>query len=182
MTAAHLLRAEAINPAEHIGLACKIAKKFTRERPIEDSETFGDAMIGLVQAANYFDPSLGFQFSTFAWRVIRQNIVHAFMKRSKLRNKSATRVIFVDPEDLKAKRDSGEPLEPIDTEDLIATMRAKISSLPPQYEHVMLARLEGKKLHEIASEIRVSKERVRQIQVSATGMLRQMMASEGAIG
>lgn len=182
MTAVHLLRSESINPADHIGLACKIAKKFTRERPIEDSEAFGDAMIGLVLAANQFDPGLGFKFSTFAWRVIRQNIVHAFMKRSNLRNKRATRVIFVDPEDLKAKRDSGEPLEPIDTEDLIATMRAKISSLPPQYAKVMLGRLDGKKLHEVAKEIGVTKERVRQIQLSATGMLRQMMASEGAIG
>lgn len=183
MTAAHLLRSEAINPADHIGLACKIAQKFTTERPIEDTDTFGDAMIGLMLAANCFDPSLGFKFSTFAWRVIRQNIVHAYMKRNRhARNNAATRVIFVDPDDLTAKRDSGQHLEPIDTEDLIATMRAKISSLPPQYATVMAGRLDGKKLHEIASEIGVTKERVRQIQLSATGMLRQMMASEGAIG
>lgn len=183
MTAAHLLRSEAINPADHIGLACKIAQRFTTERPIEDTDTFGDAMIGLMLAANCFDPSLGFKFSTFAWRVIRQNIVHGYMKRNRhARNNSATRVLFVDPDLLVSQRDSGQPLEPIDTEDLIAKMRSKISNLPPQYAKVLLGRLDGNKLHEIGDEMGVTRERVRQIQVSATGMLRQMMASEGAIG
>lgn len=174
---------EAIDPVDHIGLAMTIAAGFTTERPIEDTEAFGDAMIGLIGATKRFDPSLGFQFSTYAWRTIRRTIVEGHRRRNRhLRCNRATRVLFVDPEDLKAKRDSGSPLEPIDTEDLIATMKAKISSLPPQYAKVMRGRLDGKKLHEIGDEIGVTRERVRQIQISATGMLRQMMASEGAIG
>lgn len=183
MTAAHLLRSEAINPADHIGLAMRIAGMFTTERPVEDSEAFGDAVVGLLVAAEHFDPSLGFKFSTYAWRTIRRTMIEGHRRRNRhLRCTRATRVIFVDPEDLKAKRDSGQPLEPIDTENLIATMRANISSLPPQYAKVMLGRLDGKKLHEIGDEMGVTRERVRQIQISATGMLRQMMASEGAIG
>jgi RNA polymerase sigma factor (sigma-70 family) len=174
---------EAIDPVDHIGLAMTIAAGLTTERPIEDTEAFGDAMIGLIVAAEHFDPSLGYQFSTYAWRAIRRTIIEGHRRRNRhLKCKRATRVLFVDPEHLKEKQGSGDPLEPIDTEDLIATMISKINSLPTQYARVILARLDGKKLHEIGEDIGLTRERVRQIQISATGMLRQMMASEGAIG
>lgn len=165
-------------PEDHIGLACLIAGKFTSMRPIEDSEQFGDAMVGLVYACQKFDPDRGFKFSTFAFHVIRSFV----MRGHKLRNKCATRLERQFVDDIGTIEADEDQQRWIDTRDLIATMMEKVSILPPREQAVIRARLEGKKLREISEVLGVTKERVRQIELRATGLLRCLMAQTGAIG
>ncbi len=167
-----------IRPEDHIGLACMIASKFTTLHPIEDSDQFGDAMIGLMKAVAKFRPELGFQFSTFAYHVIKREVIAGWKRR---RN-DATRIASAFLEDIPDSRQSFDVASGVDTQDLIATMLANVSILHPQQRAVIEARLKGKKLREIAEILGVSKQRVQQIEDRATRMLRCMMAQSGAIG
>lgn len=71
---------------EHIGLAYILAKQFTKGRlrpnhPIEDTEEFADALMGLHKACLGFDPEKHkdqngkpLEFSTFAYRCVYNEI------------------------------------------------------------------------------------------------------------
>lgn len=60
-----------INPADHIGLVYRCARKFADYgEPAEDSQPFSDACIALCQAAKCFDSSRGIKFSTYATAAI----------------------------------------------------------------------------------------------------------------
>lgn len=179
MTAAHMLRDEAmrqIRPEDHIGLACMIAMKFTSHRPIEDSEQFGDAMIGLMRAVQTFDPDRGFQFSTYAYHVIKRQIWTSHRSR----RKHATSIEKAFLEDLPDLTDPNDDQRLIDTADMISKMMDCVCILPAREQAVIRARLEGKKLWEVGKLLGVTKERVRQIEQRATGLLRCSMAQAGA--
>lgn len=165
-------------PEDHIGLACMIAQRYTSIRPVEDSDQFGDAMVGLMMAVKKFDPSRGFKFSTFAYHVIKSFVLAGHKRRSK----GVTRLERVFLDDISGIESNGDEQHSIDTNDLIATMLEKISILPPREQAVIRARLEGKKLREISEVIGVTKQRVQQIEDRATRSLRCMMAEAGAIG
>ena len=63
--------------ASHLGLARFLAGRFAeRGEPYEDLVQV--ASVALVQAADRFDPSLGFAFSTFATRTILGELKHHF--------------------------------------------------------------------------------------------------------
>jgi RNA polymerase sigma factor (sigma-70 family) len=167
-----------IRPEDHIGLACMIAAKFTTLHPIEDSEQFGDAMVGLMKAVEKFRPELGFQFSTFAYHVIKRQVIAGWKRR----RKDATRISSTFLEDIPASRESFDVSEGVDTQDLLATMLENVSILPEQQRAVIEARLQGKKLREISEAMGLTKQRIQQIEERATRMLRCMMAQAGAIG
>lgn len=169
---------EQIRPEDHIGLACMVAGKFTTLHPIEDSEQFGDAMIGLMKAVEKFRPELGFKFSTFAFHVIKREVIAGWKRR---RN-DTTRISSTFLEDIPARRESFDVASGVDTQDLIATMLEKVSILPPREQTVIRARLQGRKFREIAESLGCSKQRVQQLEDRATRLLRCMMAEAGAIG
>jgi RNA polymerase sigma factor (sigma-70 family) len=63
------------NVEDHIGLASYIARLYLPENSIvEDSEEYAEALIGIWQAAQTFDPDQGVEFATYAqtkarWRI-----------------------------------------------------------------------------------------------------------------
>ena len=57
-------------------LMFKLVRKFDN-LPLPEEDRISAARVGFAIALNKFDPSLGFQFSTFAWRVISNEIIHA---------------------------------------------------------------------------------------------------------
>jgi RNA polymerase sigma-B factor len=59
----------------HLGVAITIARRI-KGRPDDDVEQV--AYMGLVKAADRFDPSLGVSFTTFAWRTIEGEIKRYF--------------------------------------------------------------------------------------------------------
>ena len=70
------------DPAKHLGLVARIAMRFTAERPIEDTDQFGDGCVGLLKAVQLYDPAKRTAFSTFAWYCIRTYILQGIQLRS----------------------------------------------------------------------------------------------------
>ena len=63
---------KSVKAKDNMGLAFKYAQRFCPpDIPVEDSEAFADALIGLAKAERDFDPSRGFAFSTCAYSYMR---------------------------------------------------------------------------------------------------------------
>ena len=62
---------------EHLGLADYLARRFA-DRGESHDDLRQAAALALVKAANRFDPSMGFEFSTFATRTILGELKHHF--------------------------------------------------------------------------------------------------------
>lgn len=64
---------------DNMGMAYEHAQKFCPPGiPVEDSDVFADACLGLVQAERSYDPNRGAVFSTLAWWCIRNVCVDGF--------------------------------------------------------------------------------------------------------
>jgi RNA polymerase sigma factor (sigma-70 family) len=72
--------APTIDPADHINLARTVAAKFSNSEEYE--ELFSISLLALVKATKKFDPSRGFQFSTYAYHAMRNDILKALKKKS----------------------------------------------------------------------------------------------------
>lgn len=51
--------------------------------PLTDEDMFQTGIIGLIKAINSFDTSKGYQFSTYAFPIVRNEILMAFRKSKK---------------------------------------------------------------------------------------------------
>lgn len=67
---------------DHLGLARKIAYRYLNT-PMELDDLEQTARLGLIRAARAYDPGRGIAFSTFAWRVIENEINKALRKTRK---------------------------------------------------------------------------------------------------
>ncbi|HHY79155.1 MAG TPA: sigma-70 family RNA polymerase sigma factor [Thermoanaerobacter sp.] len=65
---------------KNIGLAVNTALKYSRAYGIELEDLVQEGIIGLIEAAEKFDYTKGFKFSTFAVYYIKQKIHHYFQK------------------------------------------------------------------------------------------------------
>ena len=72
-----------INIDCHLGLARAIARKFTKQTPIEDSEEYSVACIGLVKASIDYDESKNVSFASFAWVYMKREILAALKKNNR---------------------------------------------------------------------------------------------------
>lgn len=63
-----------IDPSKHLKLVMYWAIRFGARRPIEDSEQYSIGVLGLLYAAEVYDPARGCTFATYATWWIRQYI------------------------------------------------------------------------------------------------------------
>lgn len=80
----------------HMGLAKKMAARVPDQRMREDA--YSDALLGLVEAAQHFDPSRGFKFATFAVHRIRGAIGDGYRARHGRRERRKPKAIPFSPE------------------------------------------------------------------------------------
>ncbi|MGZ4385054.1 MAG: sigma-70 family RNA polymerase sigma factor, partial [Gaiellaceae bacterium] len=68
---------------EHMGLVAAVARRY-RDLGVPDEDLRQEGAIGLLEAIDRFDPTIGATFATYArWRV-RQSISHALSNRGRL--------------------------------------------------------------------------------------------------
>ena len=165
----HILRA-------NLRLVISIAKKYVNAANSFD-ELISEGNLSLLQAVDKFDISRGNRFSTYATRAIRNNLYHYVFDKHKKRQQVglAEEELLLTASDDRANEKQCELRL-----DYIRRSLARIMQrLDAQKQSIIASRfgLNGddnpQTLKEIAKDLGVSRERVRQIQVRAMQELRQ---------
>ncbi|HUN80954.1 MAG TPA: sigma-70 family RNA polymerase sigma factor [Phycisphaerae bacterium] len=150
---------------------------------LEREEMSSEGMMALLRAVDTFDPWRGFRFSTYACNAILRAFSRAAMMDSKRRSKIAGPW---DPEfeqsDMpELRKDHQRALFEERLQRILRMDNAMLSDV----EKTVLARRfpmesdrERQTLEDIGKQMRVSKERVRQIQLSAISKLREALSSD----
>jgi RNA polymerase primary sigma factor len=187
-----------IDPTEHIALVKWWAGRYCRrEQDFEDAVQAGT--IGLLRAAERFDPTRGVAFSTFASLCIRRELLHWAKRVQPLVRvpeawsfdrhpyvASLNRQVSDDGTelgDLLPGGDADKESEAIAAETR-ARIRAALASLPARDALVLRLRYGVRDdgagipctLEEVARLLRVTRERVRQLQVRAEQRLLRRLA------
>lgn len=174
-----------INPLDHEGLVIYWARIHGARGEIRDSEQYADGMIGLLWAADRFDPSRGFKFSTYATRWIKQAIQRPLRSQyCHMRGNGKIRTIaFSQTRDPDGKLDwdptslvDDDPADRVSSIDESALCEEFLRMLcPREQQMVRLYYLHGKTYQEISAseEPHISRERVRQMINRAMAKLRR---------
>ncbi len=143
-------------------------------------ESCSAALLGLTIAAQRFDESLGYSFSTIAWYYCRCEIQRAAERFARCQAKTESVCSnggsdsfldkFTSSADVLEDADHG--LRKLEVERLLAL-------LPPRWAKLVRMRfLEGMTLDAAGKQVGISKERVRQLLKDSLGALRQLSKGE----
>lgn len=168
--------------SSNVRLVASIARKFSATGSDFD-EFSSDGCLILLGAIDRFDYSRGFRFSTYATHSIQRHFFRVWKNRQRHRN----HVQYVDTSVLNDVPGSpGAPPEFPDPERLVAQLLSRAENVLDDREQRILNSRYGLSrgqvvltLREIAAELGVSKERVRQLQLKALDKLRELLVSEG---
>jgi RNA polymerase sigma factor (sigma-70 family) len=169
---------------DNVGLIRSLVAKAMRTFPYlpagydrDDLESLG--YIGLIQAAQTYDPTRGVQFSTYAYRCI-ENKISSTVVRAKNRQVDCISLSLLIGEDEDTPLEDQIPDESataeatvIDQESHQALWEA-VQQLPAPHD-VIIRRmyLDGQPLAEVARELRLSPQRVQFLHSRALRMLRR---------
>lgn len=171
-----------IDASKHFGLVGHISKRYAnlqRGERIEDTEEFSDGLVGLTRAIDKFDPAKGFQFSTFAFYCIRNEIC----KGKKDRQKGVYASIRIDWTDSGIDMPARTEDEPFFVE-AGQIVNGLLNSLPEDTETKKKNKqilidyyIREKMLKEIGGEFGVTRERIRQRRDQALDELKKIAGS-----
>lgn len=158
----------------------------SRFSSLDRDEMVSEGMMALLRAVDTFDPWRGYRFSTYACNAILRAFSRAALRDS--RRRSLLTVPF-DPEfeqsDFPEARRGEE--EMLYLERLNSIMRGNEAELSDVERMVLSKRFPADEeadrmtLDRIGRQMRVSKERVRQIQLSALGKLRRAIEEDSIL-
>ena len=158
----------------NLRLVASIARR--RTGPGRDFyELVSDGNLALVLAVDQFDAARGFRFCTYATCAISKNLNRAFVREGR------RSVRFVTGRHAQIEADPDPRAEPAEEEEgrdrVEGAVHRILVRLSDRERAVITARFglngdRGKSLRQIASEMGVTKERVRQIEVRARAKLR----------
>lgn len=156
-----------------------------RFRIMDHDEAQSEGLLALLRAVDTFDPWRGFRFSTYACNTISRALGRMNFRDARRR---ATFTVAFDPEidGLAGAPSPADDGEIIQIERLRAIMRDNGANLSSVERDVLQKRFprndacDAQTFRLIASDMRISKERVRQIQRTALVKLRRAMERQRA--
>ena len=178
------------DPCDHIALAMSLAKralaKFDRYASVMDHDIFGEAMLGLVEAARTFEEDKQ-SFATWAHYKMRGRIGNYTEKENCYRKRKKRLCFRVNDGDL----DDGDVKVAIKPEyvcrdetmndDLLEVLNA-LEDIGGRESEIIKDRLSGLTLQEIGDKHRLTRERVRQLEERGIEMVRnRVLKSRGAV-
>jgi len=153
---------------------------------LDRDEMCSEGMMALLRAVDTFDPWRGYRFSTYACNAILRAFSRAALRDSKRRSLLAVSFdpTFEKSDNLERRRDDDRLLY---RERLRRIMESNDADLTPVERMVLSRRFpEGEDraretLDDIGRDMNVSKERVRQIQLSALSKLRKSLTADSVL-
>lgn len=158
----------------NLRLVVSIARKL-RHRLTQFDELVGEGNLVLLNATDKFDYSRGYRFSTYATLSVQRHI-YRLQEKARLGRRQEPNVNNDFLEELERRTESDQELIR-DLQRLDVLMSAAPQILDDREQLVVSERFgldvpgNGKPLRELAANLGVSKERIRQIQISATDKL-----------
>jgi RNA polymerase primary sigma factor len=159
---------------------------YSRFKNLDPDERNSEGMMALLRATDTFDPWRGFRFSTYACNAILRAFARASLHECRRRNK-----IVASYDDSFEKSDALQfrhaDQQALSVERLRRVLRMNCPALTDGEKLVLSHRFPMEEdsrrqtLEHIGRQIRVSKERVRQMQLSALGKLRSSLARDYAL-
>ena len=155
----------------------------SRFESLDRDEMTSEGMMALLRAADTFDPWRGYRFSTYACNAILRAFSRAALQDSKRRSK------IVGPYEVDFEKSDSAETSRSDQRTLFAERLRRILHLDnaelTDVEKTVLARRfpfeddrQRQTLEDIGKQMRVSKERVRQIQLTAIAKLRKAVTRD----
>ena len=165
----------------NLGLSYEMLRR-TRFTNVDEDDLLGEGLRALCDAVEAFDPWRGYRFSTYACNAIYRG----FLRLSKTETRRSNFITFGF--DSRMERGGGE-MTPAEWDDRIYSRRLQriikdnSAQLTTQERYILDRRFPDESnrkrdtLERLGREMRVSKERIRQIQVSALEKLRLTLTS-----
>ena len=174
------------DPADYINFARMLAAPYARREgvDIDDSEAFADACLAMSRARRCYRHDGGAKFISYAGTAIRFAIRQGYRERVhgwaavglKLRRPSICMANRLgDGDEAVVAGESYSPVADLDLQDIRDQVQASVALLPVNLRRVVLRRMDGETLQSIADDIKVSRQRVQQIEVLAHRMLRDLL-------
>ena len=155
----------------NLRLVVAVARKY-RGRADELAELVSIGNLALIRAVDKFDFARGHKFSTFATWVIRNDLIRAFRKDGRIRERTARerRAVYVDTVDTRADQ-SEQRIAQDRREEAVLRL---LGQLDERERRVLVGRFgigggREETLRQIGTELGISKERARQIESRAWG-------------
>ena len=167
-----------INPLDHIGLVKQITAKYHLSSGENFDDLFQEGYIGLHKASERFDPSLGYQFSVYAYPYIKGAITHYLRDRS---NIVRCRGVRIPCDSLDKELYHGSYTALVDTlpsaeiKEDYSELYAAVDQLPKRQKAVMLLKLRGEDRAAISDKLNISKQTVSSRTDRAKTKLRELL-------
>ncbi|UCF32585.1 MAG: sigma-70 family RNA polymerase sigma factor [Phycisphaerales bacterium] len=170
---------------ENLGLVYEMRRR-TRISEVDGDDLSSEGLWTLFRAVNSFDPWRGFRFSTYACRSIIRGLL-ALVKKKRRQSEQLIEVGDDADEAIVWRRGQEDVEQQILEERMSKLLDENLAGLTPAERLIIERRIlhppsqRPEPLHALAKMFKLSKERVRQMQIAALEKLRSAIAREGLL-